>query len=251
MVSYSPYDYLFADPCQADGIGSIRCPTLADIRRMTYQTFYLYMAISASSGEDLLANYISRGIPGDTDLFTALLAFDPGVLAGYIRAFTANDLIEWNPVSHSFEVYDEKGGENVQAGEVNAGNFQEFRRHAGLALGIVQDAKAQKFKNDRARKLAERLERSRKESRKSTDDNYELCNMVLKFCTHNKTGINLLNVGNLTYRQFILLFHEYVHARQADYRDAMAANTFSYKEAKDYDPSLWMEKIQYGNYKPH
>ena len=74
-----------------------------------------------------------------------------------------------------------------------------------------------------------------------TDDDLKLGNMIKKYCTHNKVGINILNVWDMTYYQFNVMFSEYRTGRQMDFNDAMAANTFSYKDSSDYNPSLWMK----------
>ena len=68
-------------------------------------------------------------------------------------------------------------------------------------------------------------------------------NLIKKYCTHNKVGINILNVWDMTFYQFNVMFAEYNIGRQMDFNDAMASNTFSYKEASDYKPMLWIEKI--------
>ena len=67
--------------------------------------------------------------------------------------------------------------------------------------------------------------------------------MIKKYCTHNKVGINILNVWDMTYYQFMHMFNEYCNGRQCDYSDMIAANTFSYKEASDYKQMLWIEKL--------
>ena len=68
-------------------------------------------------------------------------------------------------------------------------------------------------------------------------------NLIKKYCTHNKVGINILNVWDMTFYQFNTMFSEYNVGRQMDFNDAMASNTFSYKESSDYNPMLWIEKI--------
>ena len=47
----------------------------------------------------------------------------------------------------------------------------------------------------------------------------------------------------MTFYQFNTMFAEYNIGRQMDFNDAMASNTFSYKESSDYKPMLWIEKL--------
>ena len=83
-----------------------------------------------------------------------------------------------------------------------------------------------------------------KEKQTSADDDYTLSNMIVKYCTHNKVGINILNVWDMTYYQFMKMFLEYRMGRQADINDMMAANSFSFKNSKDYKPMEYMNKIK-------
>ena len=57
-------------------------------------------------------------------------------------------------------------------------------------------------------------------------------------------GINILNVWDMTYYQFMKMFLEYRMGRQADINDMMAANSFSFKNSKDYNPMEYMNKIK-------
>lgn len=67
--------------------------------------------------------------------------------------------------------------------------------------------------------------------------------MIKKYCTHNKVGINILNVWDMTYYQFMQMFNEYCNGRQCDFNDLMAANTFSYKKSTDYNPLEYIKKL--------
>ena len=172
----------------------------------------------------------------------------PQLLFQYIRVFIANDEVRFLERSGAFEIVDLTDGGEQTAGRIDGRNFDRFRESVASVLGLKKPVdKPVRFKSERARKLMEKI-RNNKSSVKKQDEAYEFDNMVLKYCTHNKVGINLLNVGGLTYYQFIRLFYEYIHARQSDYGDALAANTFSYKDPKDYSPMQWIEKLKDGNF---
>ena len=53
-----------------------------------------------------------------------------------------------------------------------------------------------------------------------------------------------MNVWDMTYYQFMKMFLEYRMGRQADINDMMAANSFSFKNSKDYKPMEYMNKIK-------
>ena len=107
-----------------------------------------------------------------------------------------------------------------------------------------EEEQEQKFKNNTAKKLFEKLQKHAKEQKKKADENYTLDNMIKKYCTHNKVGINILNVWDMTYYQFSTMFNEYCNGRQCDFNDMMAANTFSYKKSTDYKPLDYIKKLK-------
>lgn len=239
MNHYSSYDYLWSEPYLVEGIGKIKCPTLLEIRRITYGVFccYLNITLAAPNKNEPLPEH-------EFSAYRFLLEANPQLLLQYIRTFVADSLIRLNEKEASIEVVDRTDDGEIMAGKIDETNFDFFRTAVAEALGLKRaNEKPLKFKSERARKLHEKIQKNKTEVQ-NTDPAFDLDNMILKFCTYNKTGINLLNVGNLTYSQFIQLFNEYVHARQSDYGDAIAANTFSYKDSKDYNPMLWIEKLK-------
>ena len=60
MNMYSSFDYLCNEPFYLDGIGHAVCPTVRDIRNITYQVFSLYLNTIAMSREEYLHLY---GLP--------------------------------------------------------------------------------------------------------------------------------------------------------------------------------------------
>jgi hypothetical protein len=258
-MKYTSYDYLWDESYHIEGIGNVKCPTLREIRKITYNVFAVYMNIAVAGIEDIIKMYELSFSPEDipdVSVYQLMLNIDPNLLVYFIRFFIVNDLIKYNKEDSAFEIYniktkENKETENVLIGKINNDNFNDFRKFITYILGITTPSKKEKkYKSERARKLVEKIEREKKkqkEQAKKNDDNFDLDNMILKYCTHNKVGINLLNVGDLTYYQFIKLFNEYFYARQVDYNDLIAGNTFSYKEATDYKPTLWVEKIKDDN----
>ena len=92
--------------------------------------------------------------------------------------------------------------------------------------------------------MYEQFKQHAQKQKKESDENFAFDNMIKKYCTHNKVGINILNVWDMTYYQFVTMFKEYGNGRQHDFSDMMAANTFSYKKSTDYKAMDYMKKIE-------
>ncbi len=251
MNNYSAFDYLSGEPLHIQGMGHLKCPTLRDIRRIQYQVFTLYMNIISVPLETYLetSGFLPeyQSLPeserAEFTLFNLLVCSTPQLLYQLI-CFFVSDSVSFDADNCSFLIYLEQNGDKTQTGTIDNDNFEAFRTEVQRLLGVKKpDEQEPVFKNDYARKLYEMFQKNEKVKKVETDDNYSLDNMVRKFCTHNKTGINLLNVWDLTYYQFLISFQEYTTARQHDYYDHMAANTFSFKKTSDYKPLDYMKKI--------
>ncbi len=249
-MTYTPFDYLCNEPFYLSGIGHIKCPTLRDIRTIQYQTFSMYLNILSTSWYDYLKNSgsyehyesLNKEQQAEFTVYNLLMLSTPAFLLDLLSYFTEGTVI-FDECLFSFLVYEDNDGKKVKVGEINNENFEFFRDELRKILGIKKsESEEPKFKNEYARKLYEMMQHSPQTQKQEVDENYTLDNMIRKFCTHNKTGINLLNVWDLTYYQFMILFQEYAAARQYDYYDNMAANTFSFKKSSDYKPMDYMKK---------
>lgn len=187
-------------------------------------------------------------------LFKLLLMGNTGLLAGLIHFFIS-DITEFCESDLSFHIFqeiedsqDEK--QKHETGKIDENNFDIFRNEVLKCLGLKQIVtKKPKYKTERARLLAEKIEKSKAQLCNNTkpDENLVLDNMIKKYCTHNKVGINILNVWDMTFYQFNIMFTEYMNGREMDFNDAMATHTFSYKDPKDYIPGLWIEQIHHNH----
>lgn len=183
------------------------------------------------------------------NLYSLLILYEPAALFGLIQFFIQDKVI-FDGADLSFHVYKEEAenGETkkTEIGKIDKDNFDLLRNEILKCLGLKQiETKKPKYKTERARILAEKIEKAKAQLNKTSkqDGNMALDNMIKKYCTHNKVGINILNVWDMTFYQFNVMFSEYNVGRQMDFNDIMAANTFQFKEVKDYKPALWMEKI--------
>ena len=251
MNIYTSFDYLCNEPFNVNGIGNIKSPTLREIRKITYNIFFYYVNFLLCTPQNyaqaigLVEEYESLC---DKDkekysLYNLLLYYDANLLLAIISFFIYDD-IEFDDKSLSFKTYQSIKDEKQYIGHIGNDNFELFRTEVQKILGLKnKDEQEQKFKNDLAKKMFEKLKKHNLEQKKEQDKNYSLDNMIRKYCTHNKVGINILNVWDMTYYQFITMFNEYRNGRQCDFNDMMAANTFSYKNSTDYKPLDYMKKL--------
>lgn len=263
MNGYSDYDYLCNEHYSYDGIGHIKCPTLREIRYVTYNQFNIflnYISITQKQFLDtfgLIEKYDS--LPEEEkkrNTIFNLLTFGMNradFLAYLIDFFVVED-VQYDQEHNAFLIgtfdTNDDGNEvfNV-VGKINDENFDDFRKFVELILGLKSDGEVEKpkYKNKLAEKIAKKLAKhneEKKEKQTSVNENYTLPNMIMKYCTHNKVGINILNVWDMTYYQFMKMFLEYRVGRQADINDMMATNSFSFKNSKDYKPMEYMNKIK-------
>ena len=132
------------------------------------------------------------------------------MLFGFIGFFIQENII-FKEDDLSFHIYIEETDKNGnisknEIGVINADNFDVFRNEILKILGLKQiETKKPKYKTERARKLAEKIAKAKAQLTKTSqqDGNMSFDNLIKKYCTHNKVGINILNVWDMTYYQFI------------------------------------------------
>lgn len=258
MDLYDDFDYLCNEPYFIPNIGTIKNPTLRDIRKLTHKLFMVYVNTCSISLFDYLEQtgskekyeLLSAEEKEEINLFTLLLFENTSLIFGLVNFFVEDKFL-FDENDMSFHIYIEEISEDREVlkkeiGVINADNFDVFRNEVLKILGLKQiETKKPKYKTERARKLAEKIAKAKSQIPKSSaqDENMSFDNLIKKYCTHNKVGINILNVWDMTFYQFNTMFSEYNIGRQMDFNDAMASNTFSYKESSDYKPMLWMEKL--------
>lgn len=243
MDIYTSFDYLCNEPYYLSGIGNVKCPTLRDIRKITYQVFCFYLSLLSASQQEYCSLY------GDSKTvklspYELLLYSNPQLLVGLL-SFFLTVIPEFDSATASFIIYSlDNDGSRIKTGHIGSDNFDAFREKLQYIMGIRKtDEEGSRFKNDCAKRLFEKMQEGSRQRQKRQDENYTLDNMILKYCTHNKAGINILNVWDMTYYQFIHMFGEYCNGRQCDFNDLMAANTFSYKKSTDYKPLDYMQRL--------
>lgn len=245
-MHYSSFDYLCNEPYHLPNICNLKCPSLRDIRKITYNKFLIFLNILYLTPDKYIellhleANSIDKSIKNN--LFLLLLYTDLQLLNDFL-SFFVTDICEFHKEGKEFLVFSNHDKSSI--GSINKDSFESVLEEIKNIIGINQNQedKKPKFKNEYTQKMYESIKENTKKSTNEFNEDYTLENMIKKYCTHNKVGINILNVWELTYHQFNIMFEEYQAGRQFDFNDKMAANTFSYKDSKDYKPMDYMKKL--------
>ena len=263
MNGYSDYDYLCDEPYFYNGVGHVKCPTLREIRQITYGQFNIFLNYISITQKQFLEtfqltekfNSLSDEEKERNTVYNLLtFGMNRADFLTYMIDFFVVEDIQYDQEHNVFLVgnieENDEGNKIFNAtGCISNENFDEFRAFLQVILGMKSEREVEKprYKNKLAQRIAEKLEKHKseqKEKQTSIDEDYTIPNMIVKYCTHNKVGINILNVWDMTYYQFMKMFLEYRVGRQADINDMMAANSFSFKNSKDYKPMEYMSKIK-------
>ncbi len=259
---YTNFDYLCNEPFFIDGVGTVKCPTLRDIRTITFKVFALFQNIIDITLESYLKSFKTTFDEPDEktsesiSLFRILLYDNSSILFSMIKFFILDE-IEFNQDTNCIDVFNYYQVKNESdvfnqkriIGHIGEDNFDTFRDELRCLLGMnsfeEEKPKFAKGTEKLAQTMFNRFRENALKSKKNKnkDRNYTLDNMICKYCTHNKVGINILNVWDMTYYQFISMFNEYLNGRKHDFNDMMAANTFSYKKSSDYNPMGYIKKL--------
>lgn len=252
MDSYTLFDYLGNEPFYVQGIGHLQCPTLRDIRIITYQKFLILLNMILVPLTEYLKlsnleehyNELSIEDQQQTSIYYILLYGNRELLNSMLNCFL-KEKWEFNPTTLSFTIFSSEQDSKEPIGHLGNDNFEVFRTSLQLILGIEKtEENTPIFKNKAAENIYYKMQKHSQSKSKIPDENYTLDNMIKKYCTHNKVGINILNVWDMTYYQFTKMFTEYCNGRQCDFNDMMAANSFNFKKSSDYKPFEYIQKLE-------
>lgn len=254
MGLYTSYDYLCNEPYIISGVGLARCPTLRDIRQITYNTFSFYVNMLRITLDEYLESYElteQYNLLDDKDkekntLFNLIFFGQTKVLYDLLDFFIIGNIVI-DEENIRFNIYKNMDllDESEQTGYIDSSNFEIVRNELKCILGMISHEDVEpKFKNNLARKLYEKMQKNPLKQKNDSSDDFTFDNMIKKYCANNETGINILNVWELTYFQFITMFHEYCHSRKCNFNFYMATSSFNFKKSSEYIPMEWMKKIE-------
>lgn len=247
------FELLCNDPIYIAGVGNLKIPTLREIRRIGYENYKLlcqYLSVDLKMFLDiteLKAQYDLLDNKGKeiNTLFNLIVNNREfrEMYANIFSFFIVED-VYYDKKSMSYIVWDTSNDKHTIVGMINNENFN-YVQNCLLQINYlnITDNPPKKYKNKRAKRLAEKLEKHQEELNKNKrHNNLTFGDMVSKFCIDNRSGINILNVYDLTIYQFLDQFHEHAYIKQLNIQDMIYANSVQFSDATLYDPQMWLKK---------
>mgnify|MGYP007012484227 CR=1 FL=1 len=262
------YTLLCPEPIRLS-IGTIKHPTLREISKVTYQRFGIYQIYLKLTPNDYYNELNKEKLPYWESLpdeqkerltIWELIGLEPELVSGFLAVlnfFFIERIIFREGVFMVIDTDDyETPDEEL---EINKDNFRGMLHHDIFTdvLDILQQVchmksgdgaeKNYKFKNDKARKLYERMlkakeEQMRIEARKNAK-NYAIPNMISSVAAKS-FNLNIINIWDATlfqlYDQFNKLISNDVH-----YINEVRVSVWG-DEKNQFNPALWY-KNQYEN----
>jgi len=249
-------DLLSNDPIPLEGVGTLKPPTLRDIKKI-YDLYNVYTSFLVVDVEKYLEIMNLKDKYSNEEIETLhiydLIKQDDKILQLYIDMFSfffienvffdkKNEIfVLWKEVIQ--EGKDES--KKVVVGYINKDNFDEVRDCIAQLNHLKVDTELDelaKSKNKRVKKILDKIKKGQASLNKNQPKlNIDLSKMISKYCADNKCGINLLNVFDMTVYQFYDQFIQHRHIREADLYDAIYSNTISYNDIKSYDINFWLK----------
>ena len=253
------FELLCDEPIYIEGVGKIKIPTLRDIRKISYKTYEMlcgYLSVDLNKYIDITGlreqyNNLNSQDKAINTLYNLIICNKEFREIYYIIfSFFISENLKFNTVTESFELYKVEFDEiklnknQIITGIINNENF-DLVRDCLLQINRIKEVEIDNepviYKNEMARKLAERMAKAEKVRQEKNKDNMNFGKMISKYCADNKNGINLLNVYDMTIYQFLDQFTQNNHIRQSYIQDMVYANTVTFSDLKDYDSQLWLK----------
>jgi hypothetical protein len=254
------FDLLCDEPIYIENVGCIHIPKLLDIKHLGYKNYDLlrgYLSID-------LKNFLE--IAGLTEEYDKLTEERKEKCNLFNLMMNTNEFKEMYQKIYSFFISEDVFfDEDCQAyhfielieqeedndkdevdyritGIIDETNFEMVRRCLLQVNYLISQTEEPKYKNDRARKIAEKLAMCEKLKKSNKKDDLDFPHMISKYCADNNNGINILNVWDMTIYQFYDQFSQHNYIRQINLQDMIYANTVNISDTKSYDTQLWLKK---------
>ena len=172
MEGFSDYDYLCDEPYFYEGIGHVKCPTLRDIRKITYNQFNIFLNYISITQKQFLEtfdltekfNSLSDEEKEKNTVYNLLtFGMNRADFLAYMISFFVVDDFQYNPEQNAFLIgtyeNDDDGKEIFnETGKIDNSNFDEFRAFLQVILGIKSEKEVEKpkYKNKLAQRIAEK-----------------------------------------------------------------------------------------------
>lgn len=233
------------DPIEIENVGHLKIPQLKDIWKIKYSTYEMlcsYISVDKINYlklHNLEEQYdlLSSADKETNTLFNLIINNKKFLeIYVYIFSFFIVESVAYNPVEKSFMVYEN----DELIGKIDNSNFDDVRSYL-LEINYLksnpEEEQEVKYRDAATKRLAERLARAARE--KSSKNTLSIGKIISKYCAGNKSGVNFLNVFDMTIYQLYDQWTQHNHIRQCDIQDMIYANTVTFSDTKSYDPNLW------------
>lgn len=233
-MEINAFTLLAGSPVTIKGI-SVYPPKLQEIRDVGYSKYQDHVSILLSSPEDFLQLEQLDELGAARDPLIFITSVEP------LRdAFTAS----LSFFLHGKVVYDEDVGYTLNGDTISFEQIREIRP-AILTMCCVTDSQSApptKFKNEKARKIYETIQKRKMEqakAKKKGNPDMELHNLLSAFCAFSPT-YNLINVWDLTVYQF---YDQYSRLNNKIQLDIIGLRWAAWGK-EDFDFSIWYKSSQ-------
>jgi hypothetical protein len=255
-VEYS--QLLTNTPIYLQGIGFVKNPTLHDIfddRIMGYSNFefikkFLYIDMNTFlkiTNQEVVYKQLSNSEKEIYTLFRFMVVTpQTKEIIDNLLSFFIYGRYEFNKANLTYKIYDI---DNQTVGFITNENYNDFI-HCIMqicCLKVPTQKTSEKYKNQKAKEFYESFQKKKDENLKQQqknegDSSQELPFLISKYCSWNTSGINILNIWELTLFQFYDQFKELNYQKQVRMSDDIYTHSLTFKEATQYDTQTWLKK---------
>lgn len=242
------------EPFYVEGIGTLRSPTLRNIKRLGYDRYNYYLSLLVITLQEYMEIISKQRDCSEISLNTKyhtlydIIIEDDNFMRLYLDIFSfffcENVCFDKN--SNEFVIVNEIETLNGDKELSEVSRFSEDKFEiVRLCLSQLNhlkltEDKPVKYKNERARRIAEKLTKSNLQKGYS-EPKLDLPHSIVKYCSINKVGINILNVMDISIFQFYELWEEAVKLRHINIQDMLYAHSVTLSNPKDYDAQQWLK----------
>lgn len=218
MLKLDYFDLISPEPIVIDRVGSITCPTLRDISKISYYTYCMFLSCLKQKTDDYFEMIKEKGISIDENLIINSSKFDLIILDEYLRKIIIN---AFNFFFIEDVVFDNKNSDICTfnqdgnlIGVINKDNYTDVinvilqRVRSYSKLDDEEDILL-KAKNKRGRKIFEKIYKERKKKQKTKvskgDDGQTLPNIISSVSAFSN-NTNYVQIWDLTVYQLYDLF---------------------------------------------
>ena len=248
-------------------VGSIKNPTLREIARLSYKRFGIYQVYLKLTPKDYYNELNREKLPYWESLSDEqraamttweLITLEPDVVSGYLEVlnfFFLERVIFREGVFMIVDTDDYKTPDDEL--DINNNNLRGMLHHSLFidVIDILQQIcsmksskdgakKDLKYKNEKARKLYERMlkakeERDRIEAKKNAK-NYAIPNIISSVAA-TSNNLNIVNIWDATLFQLFDQFNK-LRSNDVHYINEVRVSVWG-DEKKQFDPALWYKNL--------